>query len=233
MKLTSDVVEYILNVVKTARLIGIDNVIIEPELVRAMDDANSVVLYQNEKVLEMPFGSIGLTRIDGLLARYDIAKTRDKFSIEALVKDGEEFTRSLTMKGKGLKVEYRCGNPAKIKAPRQVNDTMKFRVTLNGEAVNLMQKGQAAMGSENVSIICNDGVSFELVDVNNDVFSHTFAPDVEALTDDTNKKFAHKYPVKILLAVFKQNPDGEFSIGAKGILSFPLNDLTVYVLPQV
>lgn len=89
------------------------------------------------------------------------------------------------------------------------------------------------MGSETVSIISNDGVSFELVDVNNDVFKHTFAVDAEPLTEDTNTKFAHRYPVKILLALFKHNPGGYFSVGAKGILSFPINNLTVFVLPQV
>lgn len=233
MKLEPEVVAYILNVVKTARLVGIDNIIIEPNLVRALDDANTVVLFQDKNVPEMPFGSIGLTRTDAFMARYDIAKTQDKFSIEANVGDDEDFTRSLVMKGKGIKIDYRCGDPAKIKAPRQVNDTMKFRVPLNAEAVLLLQKGQAAMGSENVTIISNDGVSFELVDVNNDVFKHTFAVEAEPLTDDTNAKFAHRYPVKTLLALFKHNPDGHFSVGAKGILSFPINGLTVFVLPRV
>lgn len=233
MKLDTDSATYILNVVKTARLVGIDNIIIEHELVRAMDDSNSVVLFQNENVPDLPFGSIGLTRIDTFMARYDIAKTQENFSIEATVNDGDEFTRSLVMKGKGTKIDYRCANPSNIKAPRQVNDTLKFRVPLTADAVLLLQKGQAAMGAENVSIISNDGVSFELVDVNNDVFKHTFAEDAEALTDDDNTKFAHRYPAKILLALFKNNPEGSFSIGAKGIMSFPVNGLTVFVLPQV
>lgn len=233
MKLDAETVAYILNVVKTARLVGIDNIIIEPDLVRAMDDSNSVVLFQDEDVLEMPFGSIGLTRIDAFMARFEIARVQDKFSIEAVVQDDEKFARSLIMKGKGIKIDYRCGNPAKIKAPRQVNDVLKHKVPLNGEAVLLLQKGQAAMGAETVSIISNDGVSFELVDVNNDVFKHTFAADAEPLTKDKDTKFAHRYPIKTLLALFKDNPTGHFSVGAKGILSFPINGLTVFVLPQV
>lgn len=233
MKLDNDTVAYMLNVVKTARMVGIDNIIVEHDLVRAMDDSNSVVLFQNKGVPDMPFGSIGLTRIDTFMARYDIAKTQEKFTIEAVVHDNEDFTRSLVMKGKGIKIDYRCANPTNIKAPRQVNDTLKFQVPLNAEAVLLLQKGQAAMGAENVSIISNEGVSFELVDVNNDVFKHTFAEDAKSLTDDDNTKFAHRYPVKTLLALFKNNPEGDFSIGEKGILSFSVNGLTVFVLPQV
>ncbi len=232
MKLDPESVAYILNVVKTARLVDIDNIIIEADLVRAMDDASTVVLFQNEDVPDMPFGSIGLTRVDVFMARYDIASSQDKFSIEAEVKDDDEFARAIIMKGKGIKIDYRCGNPAKIKAPRQVHDTLKFRVPLNAEAVSLLQKGQAAMGADSVSIVSNDGVSFELVDVNNDVFKHTFAVDAEPLTQDEDTKFVHRYPVKTLLALFKHNPDGQFSIGAKGMLCFPINGLTVYVLPQ-
>lgn len=232
MKLTPEDVAYILNVVKTARLVGIDNIIIEPDLVRAMNDSNSVVLYQNKDVPEMPFSSIGLTRVDVLMARYEIASTRDKFSIEATVNDNDDYARALVMKGKGVKIDYRCGNPKKLRAPRQINDTMKCKVPLNEEAVNLLQKGQGAMGCENVSIISNDGVSFELVDVNNDIFKHTFAVEATPLTDDDDVTFAHRYPVKILLALFKHNPEGEFSIGKKGILSFSINGLTVYVIPQ-
>jgi hypothetical protein len=233
MKLDQETISYLLNVVKTARLVGIDNIIIEPNLVRAMDDANTVVLFQNKDVMEMPFGSIGLTRTDAFMARYEVARSQDKFTMEAVVHDDTEYARSLVMKGKGVKIDYRCGDPSKIKAPRQVNDTLMFSVGLTGEAVAILQKGQAAMGVDTVSVVSNDGVSFELTDVNGDTFKYTFADDAEPLSDDTNTKFVHRYPVKTLLALFKNNPEGKFSIGAKGILSFPINGVTVFVLPQV
>ena len=240
MKLDPDTLAYILNVVKTAKLVGIDNIIIEPDAVRAMDDGRAVVLYQSENVPDMPFGSIGLTRIDVLTARYDIAKTTPNFTVETETKvDGNTtFATSLIMKGKGTKIDYRCANPTKINAPKQINDTLRFRVQLNADAVSLLQKGTAAMGAENVAIISDQGVSFELVDVNNDVFKHTFADNVELIPDTdgnvaSSSKFAHRYPVKILLALFRNNPNGTFSIGQKGILSFSVNGLTVFVLPQV
>jgi len=137
------------------------------------------------------------------------------------------------MKGTGLKVDYRCANPTTIQAPRQINDNLVYRVQLNADAVSLLQKGQVAMGSETVAIIYNDGVSLELTDVNSDVFNHKFAPDAELLDDDANPSFSHRYPVKTLLALFKQNPDGYFEIGEKGILSITVNGLSIYVLPQV
>jgi len=239
MKLDTNSIVYIQNVVKTAQMIDIDNVIIEPGLVRAIDDNKTVVLFQDKDVPDMEFGSIGLNRINVFMSRLDIAKTQDDFTIDAKVDNGSEsmqseFTRSLTMKAKGLKVEYRCANPTTIQAPKQVNDVMKHKVELNAEAVVLLQKGQAAMSAENVTIVSReDGVSFELVDINEDVFSHMVTTKVENLTDDTNTSFAYRYPIKTLLPLFKYNPEGFFTVGQKGILSISVNGLTVFVLPQV
>lgn len=239
MKLAPESLAYILNVIKTAKLVGIDSVIVEPDTVRAIDENKTVVLFQSEDVPTLEFNSIGITRLDNLLARYDIASSTPNFSVEFDTKDNgdDKFASTLILKGKGTKIEYRCGDPSKISAPKQVNDVIRYRVPLNAEAVTLLQKGAAAMAADNVSIISNDGVSFELVDVGNDVFKHTFATDAQLVPDAdgevaSSTKFAHRYPVKTILALFRSNPNGTFSVGQKGILSFEVNGLTVFVLPQ-
>jgi len=90
------------------------------------------------------------------------------------------------------------------------------------------------MGADTVSVISNDkGVTFELIDVNSDKFSHTFTKEVETLSEDAETTFVHKYPVATLLALFKDNPEGTFSIGKKGILNIVVNHLNIFVLPQV
>lgn len=240
MKLSPDSLAYVLNVIKTAKLVGIENVIIEPNTVRAVDENRTVVLFQNEDVPALEFSSIGISRLDVLLARYEIASTTPNFLVEFdTKKDGDtEFVTTLLLKGKGTKIEYRCADPSKIAAPKSLNDVSRYKVTLNADAVALLQKGVAAMAADNVSVISNEGVSFELVDANNDVFKHTFSEDVKLVPDaDGNvastTKFAHRYPVKTLLALFKSNPAGTFTIGQKGVLSFEVNGLTVFVLPQV
>lgn len=240
MKLDPQSLAYMLNAVKTAKLVGIENIIIEPDCVRAMDEARTVVIYQNEDVPAMEFNSIGLSRTDVLLSRYDIASSTQNFSVEFDTKENGDntFASSLIMKGKGTKIDYRCGDPTKINAPKNINDSVRYRVALTEEAVVLLQKGAAAMSADNVSVISNEGVSFELVDVNNDVFKHTFADSADLVPDSDGEvasttKFAHRYPIKTLLAIFKTNPKGTFDVGARGILSFQVNGLTVYVLPQV
>ena len=233
MKLDQGTITFLQTVVKTAQIVDIDNIIIEPDRVRAIDDDKTVVIFQDENVPGLPFGSIGLNRIKVFLSRLEIAKTQDKFTMNAIVDGDDEFTKSITMSGKGIKIDYRCAKPETIQAPRQLNNEMKAKVFLNSEAVVLLQKGMAAMTAETVSIISNDGVSFEMVDVNNDVFKHTFADNAIALLQDGDNKFAHRYPIKTLLALFKQNPESSFEVGKNGILKINVNELDVYVLPRV
>ena len=234
MKLTTEEIVYIQKVVKVAQMVDIDNIIIEPNAVRAIDDNKTVVLFQQDDVPDMSFGSIGLNRISVFMSRLDIAKTQEGFTIDAENPDSGEYVRSLTMKAKGIKIDYRCANPVTIQAPKQVNDTLKYSVPLNAEAVMMLQKGQSAMSAETVTIVSNNkGVAFEIVDINNDTFSYTFTNDVETLTDDDDPNFAHRYPIKTLIPMFKQNFDQTFSIGQKGILSISVNGLNLFVLPQV
>lgn len=234
MKLTNDLITFIENVVKTGLSVNIDNVIIETDMVRAIDDNRTVVIFQDSDVPEMPFDSIGLTRVPVFLSRLEIAKTQEKFTVDVVVDDDDNYVRSVTMKGSGTKIDYRCANPGNMQAPRQINDTLVYRVQLNAEAVSLLQKGHGAMGSETVSIIGGeDGVSFELTDVNSDVFKHQISSDVQLLDSDAPETFSHRYLLKTLLALFKQNAEGSFDIGAKGILNINVNGLNLYVLPQV
>jgi len=234
MKLDTETITYMQNVVNTAKMVGIDSIIIEPGLIRAIDNDRCVVLHQTENVEDLPFGSVGLNRINIFTSRLDIAKTQEKFTVD-VIEGADDFARSITMKGKGVKIDYRCANPSSIRAPKLIHDTMKFRVELNGDAVLLLQKGAAAMENpETVAIISNkDGVSFELVDVNNDVFSHTFTEKVQSLNGSNTSTFAHRYPVKVLLTLFKNDPEGVFDVGEKGVLHISVNGLGIYVLPQV
>ena len=234
MKLDKDTIEYIQSAIRTAQMVGIDNVIIEPDCTRGMDDGKTVVICQNDNVPDMPFGSIGLNRLNTLTSRLDIAKTQENFSISLVVDDDEEFARSLTMTGKGIKIDYRCANPMNIEAPKKINDTFKYEFQINAEAVLLLQKSQTAMGAETVTIISNEkGVSFEMSDINGDVFAHTFSDGAVPTTEDSDVSFVNRYPIKTLLPLFKHDPENVVGISQKGIMKVIVNGLTIFVLPQV
>lgn len=243
MSLEKQLIDYIQDVVKICRLVDIDSVAIEPEVVRGTDEQRSVVILQNLKTkipkikIENNEYAVGLSRLDTLQSRLDIARSQDKFTIEPIIKTGTSYIHSLLMKAKGMKIDFRCMDPTKIKAPINIKDTLIYKIQLAGDAVALLQKAMGAMGADEVTVISDkDGVSFEVSDITSDVFKHTFTQDVELLDQNSDKEqvfFAYRYPIKTLLSIFKENPVGYFEIGARGPLRFTLaHDISIYVLPR-
>lgn len=243
MKVDSKTLAYIQNVVKTAQLVKIGNIIIEPDKVRAIDDEKSVVMFQTADVPKLPFGSIGLNRIDVFMTRFEIAKGIDKFELEAIMPESDpakpnkdEFARALVMKAKGIKIDYRCANPATIQAPKLINDQIKYSVMMNPEAVLLMSKSQGAMNSDEVSLVStDDGVYFEMSDINGDVLTYKFANKVDieaAKVDPKDIKFNHRYPLKVLLPLFKVSANSPFFVTSRGMLKVVVNGLDMYILPR-
>jgi hypothetical protein len=227
MRLDTDSLNYIKNVVETGQMIGIDNVIIESGQVRAINDEKSVVLFQEENVPDLGF-NVGLNRVGVFLNRLEVARTQENFSVSIKTDDSGEFARSFTMTGTGFKVDYRCANPKTISAPKKINDELLHEIDLTAQAVYMLQKGQTAMGADVVSLICNgEGITFQFVDGNDDKFSHTFT------TEGSNDSFTYKYPIKILLPLFKHDVENSFKIGRKGMLNIVVNNLNIFVLPQV
>lgn len=243
MKIDEKSLNYILNVVKTAQLVKISNIIIEPDKVRAIDDEKSVVLFQDEDVPAMPFGSIGLNRTDVFVSRFDIANQSGKFEVEAVMPqvdankpDAVSFARALVMNGKGVKIDYRCANPATIGAPKIINDQVKYLVEMTPDTVVMLTKGMGAMNADEVAFISDkNGVHIEMTDINGDKFTYKFAEravDVDDEDDSKDVSFNHRYPIKTLLPLFKIASDVPFFLTSRGMMLIKVNGLNLYVLPR-
>lgn len=236
MKVDQGTLAYIENVVATARLVGIDGVIIEPNRVRGVHEDSTVVLLQNTNVPELPFGSIGLNRTDVFSSRYAIAKSIPNFEMDATVDGPEEaqFARALTMKAKGTKIDYRCANPATIRAPKGFGDPITYRAQMHPEAVMYMQKAAGAMESDELSLIgTTDSITFEVTDINGDKMTYQFGDSVEIVNQEAaESRFSFRYPIKLLQTVFKSNADGYFHITKRGLLRASVNNLDIYIMPR-
>lgn len=237
MKIDPKSLNYIQNVVKTAELAKINNIIIEPGKIRAIDEDRTVVIFQDKDVPDMPFGSIGINRIDVFSDRFDIARTMDGFNVDAVVNGADTDTpwaKALTFKGKGIKVDYRCANPLTIQAPKSLNDGVKFEIRMNPEALALMQKGQTAMRADVMTLFGGpDGVFFEMADINSDALTYKFADDFADVSGGNDTEFTHKYKIKTLLPLFKSCPTSQFYLTTRGMLKLSVNNLDVYVIPSV
>jgi len=248
MKLTKDEINYIQAVIKVANLVDIGNIIIEPGKIRAMDEDQTVVLFQDNNVPDMSFGSLGLNRISVFLARLELAKLQDNFTIDAVTagdttkygfdmftptdKQTPMWVRSLTMSGKNTKIDYRCASPQTIKAPKTRAGINQHTVDLTPEAVNMIAKGKAAMKSNEVSFHGNkDGVVLEISDINGDALEYHFS-DIVHTNPGVSLDFSYKYPIELLLPIFKTNPTGQFSLTPRGTLMFTVSGLDVYVMAK-
>lgn len=230
MLLSSEVVQHIEKAIRVAKIVGIDKLIVEPTSIRGIDDARSVFLLQTENLPVIPV-QLAIGRLNLFQARLDVVKTQDKFSIETVsktVKDTKtytdyEFVYMLVMKAGKTKIDFRCVDPARIEVPRKIKTVDGVNVAITPEVVNLLQKGMAATGADTVKLLSTSaGVSFEMIDVNGDVFSHTFA-------DEADGQFAVTLNAKTLLALLKEQPEQTVVVTDKTLI-VTSNGIPVYIV---
>lgn len=236
MKIDRSSLTYIQNLVRIANLFKINSIIIEPNRIRAIDDARSVFILQEKDVPVMPFGSIGMNRLDLFASRFEIIKASEDYSIEAVVEgDTTPFARSLSMKSKGIKIDYRCANPATIQAPKAMNDAIKHKVKITPAMEAHIQKGQSAMAADEITFVgTKDGVSFEITDINTDKLIYEFSTAAENVVDGdvSTPTFIHKYPIKVITTLFKNSSHREFFLTSRGMLQVEIDGVNVIALPR-
>ena len=254
MKVDAISLAYIQNVVKTAKLLKIQNIIIEPGKVRGMDDDQTVVIFQDNNVPDMPFGSIGLNRLDVFSSRFDIIRATtgssieigtmgddntigfDKFDIKDKSKAGMKspmWAKTIEMSGLNTTIDYRCANPSIIKAPKSRSDKNRFLLGMTENAFAMMVKGKSAMDSDFVTIKGNTkGVQLLVTDDNGDSLKYKFGDDIVCLfPGEEFPTFSFNYPIEKLIPLFKPNPDTGFHITEKGFLVGSLHELDIYIAP--
>jgi hypothetical protein len=250
MKLLKDEIAYIQKVITLAKLVQIDNVVIEPGKVRAMDEKQTVVLFQDKNVPEMRFGSLGLNRIPDFSSRLELTKSRDGFEIDATVsgvnneigfdvyETGSKtpapmWIRSMMLSAKNTKINFRSASPQTIRAPKVRASAATFGVDLNPDAVQMLIKGKAAMNTDEVEFHGDeDGVSLEFTDVNGDILEYKFADTGHIQFLGRERTFSYKYPVDNLLRMFKPNPTGTFYITGRGQLLYNIDGIDVYMMSR-
>lgn len=229
MKLDKEVITHIQKAVKTAKLLGIDTICIEDGLVRAMAEDRSVLIVDNNP-LELPFEAMGVSRIAQFTERFNITSEGDGFVMEC--DESEAFVKSVVMKCKGTRINFKCSNPSNIVAPRKLVDVMTYGIDISDESIAMLKRSIAAMGSDELTIVSNaDGVSIEMYDVNNDIFRHDLGV-TAAILDGESDLFAFRYPAKLLISLI-QNSTNHLEIAVKGTLKLNINGFDTFVIQKV
>lgn len=232
MKLDETTIALIEEATRTAHSLGIDDIIFDKGRVRCMSEERTVVIIQDLVDFEMPFESLGITRIGLFLSRLNIVKDQADYSI-SIKSDDADVVQSMTMSCKGTKIEFRCSGAGTINAPKSVSDPSECIITLDRSVDSIISKAQSAMGATNITIINNkDGITFKMIDVNSDTFTHN-VPCQYSVDNDIDYHFSNNYPIKLVLQLFKGVENPKFAVGQKGILRAKLNGITTFILPQV
>lgn len=240
MKLTTDTIAALDQLVQTAMIAGLKKLVIEPGKVRGIDEKQSVVVISTDNVPDLNGKQIGINRIDQLSARINLVKSQGDLAIEATESQQNSADIALLDLAVGrTKAQFRCASVEAVKGvPKNITDTLVWEIKVGSKALPTITQGVSAMGAEQLTLASRDGltVSFECVDSNKDVFT-TDAEEAPKWigTGTAGTSFCQKYPAKTLLALIKEAAKHEdpvtLKLGEGGILNLVVNKFNFYVIP--
>lgn len=236
MKLSPESIAYLDKILSTCAIAGIDAIIIDADGVRGINENKTCVIISQTQIPKLPeLYKMGLTRLNVLTNRLSLFKSDPQISVEA--KENEQRTEisSLEVSSPSAKVQFRCTSSSLIKAPKKINDTAKFVLTINKEQVPFILSGAKSMSAK-FAILAGkkDGVFFEFTDSNQDTFSTKVAESNDLI-------FANCYAAEVLLPLIKSAAanlsDSEnvisIEIGEIGTAQLMINGYALTVLPQI
>lgn len=231
---------YLKDTLSSFKRLGIDYAIFEPNRIRATDQSNSLFVLHTTDVTQLSFGSIGINRLDAFLDRLALASAKSNFSCEVTVEKARDsktfdFARTVLMKAKGLKVEFRCANPLTIKSPTKYGDTIGMEFDPPDELVQFLKQSKSAMSAD----LCHftgdgSGVRFEVLDSNGDKLSYQIADVVKstATGQAITKPFSFQYSIKTLITVLTLCSGNIQLTEHAGFLKVRVNQLDTFVVPK-
>lgn len=227
MVLDENTVNKILNAVHVAKLFSIESFIIEPNIIRGINEDRTAAIL-TECDIDIGCSAIGINRMDVLLSRLNLIS--GDAIIECISKDDGEASKILISTDR-LNLEYGCANTLAIKAPTSAKVKDLYEITIEESLVNVLKKGRTAMKTDVIMIMCdNNSVQYKLQDENNDklLYNEGFAHN---LVDDEDINFVNRYPIKSILSAFTDCDAKKFYITERGMIKINTRGIDLYI-PQ-
>lgn len=245
MKLSTNSVRSLKTLLQTVSLVKIDRMIIDGELIRGVDEDQTVVIVTDQNVPDFGGARVGLNRLNILASRIALFDANEDFAVDATEApsrddDGTDIS-TFKLSAKGSKFEYRCARAGAIKAPKQLNDSFVWAVTVPVDAVKVAISAANTMASEQIALVskASGEVLFEIVDgETSDSFTTKIADEAQWLPDDEDQptqSFVHYYAVKALMPLLKAaaaQGDPVLVVGEEGMLQITVNGYTLTLLPR-
>lgn len=239
-KLTKGALQLLDDAITVATILGIERVVIDSHSLRGeSQDNGTMLLFPFPSGTELEFGAMGISRVPVLKARLRLLGDDGTITPEYKVRDsGERFIFRLSLKKGKTKIDFKCADPAQVRAPKAFNDPDYFGFTFSADDIKLMLAAKSAMQADTVSFI-SDGssVSYSVNASEGDALVH----ELDSVLDikDSSDTFTVSYKAKILFPVLKEIMDAakegnvEVVLTRRGILKIEVNDIPIYVFPEV
>jgi hypothetical protein len=225
-KLNDTTKMYLKNAVDVAKLLGIEEFIVEPDKICGTH-ADKLAVIITDVEMDIGCSAIGVNRLDVLANRLKLVNG------DIICTFNNELSDALHLKLKSGKtqVDYKCAQSKMIKTVRSFNYTDVYEVTFNKDIVDIVTKAQASMKAEEVTLICDDGVlTYILTDVLNDTFKFESESEVFSIDDTIDDvNFVYKYPAKMFIKILKNCSLGKFNVNQRGSIHVVLSDIGVLI----
>ena len=211
------------------------------------DKAGTIFVMPFEKEREWDFGSIGITRVPEFGKRLSLIKAKsESYTGDTTIKERGDvkYAHLITLRHGKSKVEFKCGDPTLIKAPKGLADDQHFAFILGKGDIAFMKASASAMGAEHL-VFSSSGDNHDELEISipskekGEAASIIVDSPVMALTD--TKEFSFKYDVKILLEAVKgvekllrrdELEEVEVIVTRRGVFHIVANGMLAYILPS-
>lgn len=231
MKLTNTETQNLENILATAAIGGIDQIIIEEGLVRGVNPDKTFAIISGFDVPKFP-QKIGIARLSTLAQRLAVFKGKEPL-IDAKESERGEISSLEISCGKN-KVQFRCTSTMLIKAPKSIGDEHACTIKLTKEETKTILDAIRVMSCKKVTLSIRKGgnVQFEIADESNDTFKIL----LDNPTDKEDDSAVHYYSAPMLVAILKTKMDFDIAtldIGVQGTIKTNINGHSITMLPQI
>lgn len=235
MKLSTQDISNINNILATASVGSVESLVIEDGVVRGVNADRTFVIISDNNVPKLP-QKMGLSRLSSLKQRLDLFSNNPATTIEARETERGEIAGLDIAAGRN-KVQFRCTSTALIKAPKSINDTPAFAIMITQDELKLLLNAIKVMAGKTMTLIIKkDGTAqIKLADATNDTFDTTLETPAETLGEEGDT-VVHYYHADVFHSVARTISDSDvipLVVGAAGTITAEVNGHPVVLMPKI
>jgi hypothetical protein len=241
MQLAKEHIEYLKNVIRVAKILKVENVILDKEAVRGFFQEEGIIILQRNNLPNFEFKTLGISRISTLDSRLSLLCGDVNIEFEEKDKTPtEKIVSKLSLSDSKTIVDFKCADPNTFtaKAPKVLKDPIFFTFSISEDSILTLSKAQSAMHGENITLKgSKTGVVAKLNDVEGDMLNHVITESLIFAPEATENKFQLIFKSKILMPILKNaiidKEELIVNITQRGLLNLNFLGIDIYIHREV